>query len=187
MILEGPHSDGLNKELYLAKIELTLPGAQIYADNVHVGKAGNADIVSSIHDAFQSAKRQLLTLDLVFYAMTASPAELHTYCERIGFSGPTLASFRTLQQLIELHVASIPFENIDVLLGVGVDIPPPRSMPNSSSAAAAATASNTTGLAGSAWVAQEVVTGEKKSARSTSRIGNRLTRVRAHALHHRLD
>jgi hypothetical protein len=66
MTLEGPHSDGFHKDLYLAKIELTLPGAQIYADNVHVGKAGNADIVSAIHDAFQSAKRQLLTLDLAF-------------------------------------------------------------------------------------------------------------------------
>jgi N-hydroxyarylamine O-acetyltransferase len=56
--------------------------------------------------------------------MTASPAEIHAYCERIGCSGPMQSSLRTLQQLIGLHVASIPFENIDVLLGVGVDISP---------------------------------------------------------------
>lgn len=53
-----------------------------------------------------------------------SPVDLAAYCERIGHRGslaPTLETLRTLQAL---HPAAIPFEAIDVLLGLGVDIAP---------------------------------------------------------------
>jgi N-hydroxyarylamine O-acetyltransferase len=53
-----------------------------------------------------------------------SSVEVRAYCGRIGFAGPVEPTFATLQELIELHAASIPFENVDVLLGVGVDISP---------------------------------------------------------------
>jgi N-hydroxyarylamine O-acetyltransferase len=56
--------------------------------------------------------------------LAASRAELRGYCERIGFRGTVAPTFQTLQTLIELHLAAIPFENIDVLLGIGVDISP---------------------------------------------------------------
>src|SRR5690606_17732099 len=53
-----------------------------------------------------------------------APVDLAAYCERIGHRGslaPTLETLRTLQAL---HPAAIPFEAIDVLLGLGVDIAP---------------------------------------------------------------
>jgi N-hydroxyarylamine O-acetyltransferase len=56
--------------------------------------------------------------------MAVSSVELRAYCERIGFNGPVAATLPTLRRLIELHAASIPFENLDVLLGGGVDISP---------------------------------------------------------------
>jgi N-hydroxyarylamine O-acetyltransferase len=53
--------------------------------------------------------------------------ELHAYLQRIGLDGPDRVAPRepTAQALIELHrahVLSMPFENIDVLLGKHVDL-----------------------------------------------------------------
>jgi N-hydroxyarylamine O-acetyltransferase len=50
--------------------------------------------------------------------------DLDAYCERIGHSGPLAPTLETLRVLQALHPAAIPFEAIDVLLGVGVDISP---------------------------------------------------------------
>ena len=44
------------------------------------------------------------------------PFNLHAYLARIGFTGATLPSLTTLQQLHHAHVCAIPFENLDVLL-----------------------------------------------------------------------
>jgi len=46
------------------------------------------------------------------------------YLERIGYSGPLAPTPQTLRDLHLAHATHIPFENIDVLLGHGVDLDP---------------------------------------------------------------
>ncbi|MBS0446720.1 MAG: arylamine N-acetyltransferase [Proteobacteria bacterium] len=46
--------------------------------------------------------------------------DLAAYLHRIGYAGETAATLATLAALIDRHVRSIPFENLDVLLGRGV-------------------------------------------------------------------
>jgi|SRR5471030_1103392 hypothetical protein len=70
--LVGPHSDSDGSALFLAKIELSVPGAQIYADNNHAGSAGHSDIFLAMHDAYDNAKRQLASLPRNI-AQSASP------------------------------------------------------------------------------------------------------------------
>lgn len=48
--------------------------------------------------------------------MTAD-LDLDAYFERIGWTGETTPVFDTLAQLVRAHMAAIPFENLDVLLG----------------------------------------------------------------------
>jgi N-hydroxyarylamine O-acetyltransferase len=48
--------------------------------------------------------------------MTFTP-DLARYFERTGYSGPTAPSLDNLNALIVAHVCSIPFENLDILLG----------------------------------------------------------------------
>jgi N-hydroxyarylamine O-acetyltransferase len=43
--------------------------------------------------------------------------DLDAYFERIGWQGPTNATFETLSGLVPAHMTAIPFENLDVLLG----------------------------------------------------------------------
>jgi len=50
--------------------------------------------------------------------------DLDAYCFRIGYDGPRTPTLATLRALHERHVATIPFENMDVLMGRGVDIAP---------------------------------------------------------------
>lgn len=50
--------------------------------------------------------------------------DLAAYFDRIGYSGPAEPTLQTLRALQELHPAAIPFENIDVLLGYGIDLDP---------------------------------------------------------------
>jgi len=47
---------------------------------------------------------------------------LDAYLARIGFRGPVEPSLETLAGLTRAHISSIPFENVDVLLGRGVRI-----------------------------------------------------------------
>ncbi len=49
--------------------------------------------------------------------MSLSPATLDAYLARIGYDGPRDTSLATLNGLIVAHVQTIPFENLDVLLG----------------------------------------------------------------------
>jgi len=42
---------------------------------------------------------------------------LAAYCDRIGWGGATSATYPTLAGLLHAHMAAIPFENLDVLLG----------------------------------------------------------------------
>ena len=50
--------------------------------------------------------------------------DLDAYFERIGYDGPREPSLAVLRALQALHPAAIPFENLDVLLGRGIDLAP---------------------------------------------------------------
>lgn len=55
----------------------------------------------------------------------AAPApDLDAYCARIGYTGSRAPTLATLQALHLHHVAAIPFENLDVLLGRGIALEP---------------------------------------------------------------
>jgi N-hydroxyarylamine O-acetyltransferase len=46
-----------------------------------------------------------------------SPLDLPAYFERIRWRGPTQPAYETLAGVLAAHMAAIPFENLDVLLG----------------------------------------------------------------------
>ncbi len=50
------------------------------------------------------------------------PSALDRYFARIGYAGPRQANLAALHALTAAHTQSIPFENLDVLLGRGIDI-----------------------------------------------------------------
>lgn len=50
--------------------------------------------------------------------------DLDGYFRRVGYAGPRAASLETLRALHRLHPAAIPFETIDVVSGIGVDLAP---------------------------------------------------------------
>ena len=50
--------------------------------------------------------------------------DLDAYFARIGYAGPRQASREVLDAIVLRHVCTIPFENVDVLLGRGIDIDP---------------------------------------------------------------
>ncbi|BBY80900.1 arylamine N-acetyltransferase [Mycolicibacterium pulveris] len=46
--------------------------------------------------------------------------DLAAYLDRIGYTGPTAATVDTLSALVSAHLRSIPFENLDPLMGIPV-------------------------------------------------------------------
>jgi N-hydroxyarylamine O-acetyltransferase len=48
--------------------------------------------------------------------------DLDAYLARIEFAGPVTARLETLRKLAELHTAAIPFENLNPLLGLTVEL-----------------------------------------------------------------
>lgn len=48
--------------------------------------------------------------------------DLDAYFKRIGFSGARAPSLEALDGIVLRHVKSIPFENLDVLLGRPIDL-----------------------------------------------------------------
>ena len=52
--------------------------------------------------------------------MTADGFDLRAYLERIGYAGPTPPTYETLGALQFAHLTSVPFENLDVQLGVPI-------------------------------------------------------------------
>lgn len=50
--------------------------------------------------------------------------DLAAYFERIGYGGPTTREVSTLHSIAAAHVAAIPFENLDVLLGRPISLAP---------------------------------------------------------------
>jgi hypothetical protein len=66
MTIQGPDSAGADAgSAYWVKIDLTVPGARIHADSLHVDGAGHDDIYLALRDAFNNAKRQLQDLSAV--------------------------------------------------------------------------------------------------------------------------
>ena len=51
-----------------------------------------------------------------------SPEDLNAYLARIGYRGSRAPTRRVLNGLMAAHVTTIPFENLDVLLGRGVSL-----------------------------------------------------------------
>lgn len=59
--------------------------------------------------------------------MSVAPkANIDVWFERIGFAGSIAPSLETLTQLIQSHVGTIPFENLDPLMGVPVRLELPN-------------------------------------------------------------
>lgn len=52
--------------------------------------------------------------------------DLSAYFQRIGYGGPTPRAISTLHAITAAHVAAIPFENLDVLLGRPISLEPER-------------------------------------------------------------
>jgi N-hydroxyarylamine O-acetyltransferase len=50
--------------------------------------------------------------------------DLDAYLRRVGYRGSRAPTVETLHALSAAHAKAIPFENLDVLLGVGVDLEP---------------------------------------------------------------
>ncbi len=48
--------------------------------------------------------------------------DLDAYCSRIGYTGARTPTLDTLNAIVERHVATIPFENLDVLCGRPIDL-----------------------------------------------------------------
>ena len=54
--------------------------------------------------------------------MSLSEADLHAYFDRIGFSGEARPDRETLAALVAAHTGTIPFENLNPLLGLPVPL-----------------------------------------------------------------
>jgi N-hydroxyarylamine O-acetyltransferase len=54
--------------------------------------------------------------------MPIATVDLEAYFKRIQYTGPRVATLDVLSALHFLHVCAIPFENLDVLLGRGIDL-----------------------------------------------------------------
>jgi N-hydroxyarylamine O-acetyltransferase len=52
----------------------------------------------------------------------AAKLDLDAYLRRVGYSGPTEPSEAALAALHRAHLAAIPFENLDIMLGRGVQV-----------------------------------------------------------------
>jgi len=50
--------------------------------------------------------------------------DLAAYFARVGYDGPVAPTLNVLNDLMHAHVQTIPFENLDVLLGRGIDLAP---------------------------------------------------------------
>jgi len=50
--------------------------------------------------------------------------DLDAYCARLGYDGSRMPTLATLHAITAAHTRAIPFENLDVLLGRGIDLDP---------------------------------------------------------------
>ncbi|MEV6280967.1 arylamine N-acetyltransferase [Nocardia sp. NPDC051832] len=56
------------------------------------------------------------------YHWNGAELDLDAYLTRIGFDGERKPTVETLQQLVLQHTTSIPFENLEIILGRGIDL-----------------------------------------------------------------
>lgn len=56
--------------------------------------------------------------------MSDAPIDIEAYFGRIGYDGSVSPTLDTLSGLMDAHVRAVPFENLDVLLGRGIDVSP---------------------------------------------------------------
>ncbi|WP_194820443.1 arylamine N-acetyltransferase [Nocardia sp. XZ_19_385] len=56
------------------------------------------------------------------YHWSGAELDLDAYLTRIGFDGEHKPTVETLQRLVYLHTTSIPFENLEIILGRGIDL-----------------------------------------------------------------
>jgi len=54
--------------------------------------------------------------------MSASPVDLDTYFARIGYEGPRVPTLEVLRDIQFAHATAIPFENLSILFGQGVQL-----------------------------------------------------------------
>src|ERR1700758_5278811 len=54
--------------------------------------------------------------------------DLNEYFDRIGYRGPAEPNLDALQGLVTAHTRTIPFENLDPLLGIPVDDLSPEAL-----------------------------------------------------------
>jgi len=50
--------------------------------------------------------------------------DLDAYFARTGYSGPVVPTLAVLNDVMQAHVQAVPFENLDVLLGRGIELAP---------------------------------------------------------------
>ena len=52
--------------------------------------------------------------------MDPSPSRVADYLDRIGYDGPAAATPETLTRIHRAHMLAVPFENLDIHLGVPI-------------------------------------------------------------------
>lgn len=102
---------------------------------VALGRGISGDLRERLRAAFRAANPAVRLLDvtlaeaprLVAAALAGydpKAVDLDAYFDRIGYRGSRAPTLETLQNLVTAHLAAITFENVDVLLGRGIDIAP---------------------------------------------------------------
>ncbi|MFC9897865.1 arylamine N-acetyltransferase [Nocardia sp. NPDC127579] len=56
------------------------------------------------------------------YRWNGADVDLDAYLARLGFDGEREPTVDTLQRLVQLHTTSIPFENLEIILGRSIDL-----------------------------------------------------------------
>ena len=85
-----------------------------------------------------------VTVPSPWFKVQMEPSPGHADFQRISYDGPTVPSLATLNGIMSAHVQTIPFENLDVLLGRGIDSRQADCSESWYSSGAAATASSRT-------------------------------------------
>jgi ribosome-associated translation inhibitor RaiA len=62
LTIEGRHHQHSNGRLFVVRVDLHVPGAQIHADNQHDGSDLHEDVYVALREAIGDARRQLLEL-----------------------------------------------------------------------------------------------------------------------------
>lgn len=102
---------------------------------VALGRGISGELRERLRAAFRAANPAVRLLDvmlaeaprLVVAALRGDDlkaVDLDAYFDRIGYRSSRAPTLETLQNLVTAHLAAIPFENVDVLLGRGIDIAP---------------------------------------------------------------